>query len=79
MSSSGVRFQRRRRLPSSLANKKELPQFKTDPGANWDQLQKSIDSTNTLLKTQGDDEAAAELAGLLNSFQTSVKERGKGD
>lgn len=46
-------------------------------GATWEQLQKSIDNTNAVLKTHGDDKTAAELAGLLNNFQHSVKERGK--
>ena len=79
---SGLRFQRRRRLPAASLKKKEsLPKFANTPsnGASWTQLQKSIDTTNAMLRAQGDDKAAEELAGLLNNFQNSVKERGKGD
>lgn len=59
-----------------------LPQWQSmspSSGASWKQLQTSIDSTNALLQKNGDDEVAMELAGLLNSFQENVKERGKGD
>mmetsp|Transcript_43368 Transcript_43368/g.104822 ORF Transcript_43368/g.104822 Transcript_43368/m.104822 type:complete len:497 (-) Transcript_43368:107-1597(-) len=77
----GWRFQRRRRIGSrSSAKGQELPLVNANTpsnGATWNQLQKSIDTTNAMLQKQGDDQAAAELSGLLNNFQKDVKERGK--
>lgn len=77
---AGWRFQRRRRIGKLAPKGQSLPLVNANTpanGATWNQLQKSIDTTNALMEAQGDDKAAGELAGMLNNFQSSVKERGK--
>lgn len=76
----GWRFQRRRRIGKLPPKGQSLPLVNANTpanGATWNQLQKSIDTTNALMEAQGDDKDAGELAGMLNNFQSSVKERGK--
>lgn len=51
-----------------------LPRYRDNDVPSWEQLQKSIDATNEILKETGDNDAAEELAGLLNNFQRSIKE-----
>lgn len=69
---AGWRFQRRRRIGKLPPKGQSLPLVNANTpsnGASWNQLQKSIDTTNA----QG---AGGDLSGMLNNL-SAVKHGGK--